>query len=145
MSAGRERAARFVAEARALLGTPWRHLGRNPAGVDCVGLLLLAGARAGLAVPDPPPYTRLPSGYALAEACAAIGRRVPLAEARPGDVLLFSDSLYPCHVGLRTERSGGVPHCLHARASSRAVVEEPLAFELADTLRRAYRHHALEG
>ena len=37
----------FLAEARKLLGTPWRHRGRSARGVDCVGLLLLAGWNSG--------------------------------------------------------------------------------------------------
>lgn len=136
-------AAAFVEAARAYLGVPWHHLGRTAAGVDCVGLLLLAGRDAGLDVPNPPAYPRLPNGYDLAAACALIGRRVTVDQARDGDILLFSDAAYPGHVGIRTTLAGA-PHCLHARASRRKVVEEPLRHELAEWLRRAYRPHAME-
>lgn len=42
-------ANRLIDEAYALLGTPFRHQGRLPVvGLDCVGLLLVAGSRAGV-------------------------------------------------------------------------------------------------
>ena len=47
---------RVLAEARALLGTQWRHLGRSETGIDCIGLVLVAAARAGIVLPDPAPY-----------------------------------------------------------------------------------------
>src|SRR3954469_20730264 len=106
-------AAEFIAAGRAYLGTPWHHQGRSVAGVDCIGLVLLAARDAGLAALEPPPYTRLPTDYALAETCAAIGKRAPLDALRDGDVLLFSDAHFPCHIGIRTTLRG-VPHCLHS-------------------------------
>lgn len=41
-------ASRLVLEARALEGVPFRHQGRSPTGLDCIGLLLIAGERAGV-------------------------------------------------------------------------------------------------
>lgn len=41
-------ASRLVLEARALEGVKFRHQGRTPRGLDCLGLLLLAGERAGI-------------------------------------------------------------------------------------------------
>ena len=41
--------ATVLAEARAMVGVPWRHMGVSAAGVDCIGLVLLA-ASAGSAV-----------------------------------------------------------------------------------------------
>ena len=40
-------ATRIVAAARAMLGVPFRLHGRSEAGVDCVGLAVLALGRAG--------------------------------------------------------------------------------------------------
>lgn len=136
-------AAAFVAAARAYLGVPWRHMGRTAAGVDCIGLLLLAGRDAQIDIPAPPPYSRLPVGHDMAAACAALGRRVPTDQTQDGDILLFSDASYPGHIGMRTTVDGQA-YCLHARASRRKVVEEPLRHELLSWLRRAYRHRELE-
>ncbi|MET0240643.1 MAG: peptidoglycan endopeptidase [Sphingobium sp.] len=54
----------IAAAALALVGVPFRLHGRcAQMGVDCVGLALLALRRAGLNVPEPPPY-RLRAGDA---------------------------------------------------------------------------------
>ena len=48
-----------VAQARAWLGTPWRHQGRSPRGVDCAGLVVLVARALGLADHDVAGYSRL--------------------------------------------------------------------------------------
>ncbi len=40
--------AEFVLAARALVGVPYRHQGRTPRGLDCLGLLVLAASRCGI-------------------------------------------------------------------------------------------------
>jgi hypothetical protein len=50
--------ADLLAAARAYLGTPWHHMGRNRRRLDCVGLLLCAARDAGLDVAEPAPYAR---------------------------------------------------------------------------------------
>jgi cell wall-associated NlpC family hydrolase len=79
-------ASRFVLEARQLVGAPFRHQGRSPAGLDCLGLLLLAGSRAGVlhAGLERADYGRAPH--------AALEERLayhcdPLEEVEPGAVL----------------------------------------------------------
>lgn len=78
------RGERIAAEARALLGVPFRLHGRcAEGGLDCVGLVALACARAGH-------VGRVPEGYAL----------------RGGDVARFGDWLRAA--GLRRVRVGRV-------------------------------------
>lgn len=50
----------FVAHARSLLGARWRHRGRKPWALDCVGLLYLAGRAAGWPLQDRYHYGREP-------------------------------------------------------------------------------------
>lgn len=38
----------LIAQARALVGVPWRHQGRSEFGVDCIGLIDLSFKRAGI-------------------------------------------------------------------------------------------------
>ena len=135
---------RFVAAARTYRGVRWHHLGRSRDGVDCIGLLLLAGRDAGLILPEPPPYARGHRGYDLARGLGALGREVSLLAARDGDVLLFADGTYPAHVGLRTTWADGRPAVLHAHARLRRVVEQPIAGPVDATLRAAYRPAQLE-
>lgn len=78
----------LIAEARALVGLPWIHCGRNEHGVDCAGLLLLPAYRLGLTTFQTPAYS--PGGEeeylldCLAQEC------VPVEEAmQPGDIALF--------------------------------------------------------
>ena len=130
---------RLLAEARALRDTPWRHMGRTPLGLDCVGLVLLAARRAGFPgalCAEPPPYSRRGSGHAflaaLAERCP---RRAPRDALRPGDLLTFADGVFPLHVGV----ASGAGTVVHAYAPRRRVVEEPLSHELLTGLRACFR------
>lgn len=118
-------AKRFIDAARELVGTPWRHQGRSKAGVDCIGLIVLSTANAGLdlatlcGVSDERNYGRLadPRLYALVEQhCEKVD------EAIPGSLLFFQfpgDS-YPRHFGIYTERDT----VIHAEAKVRSRVIE---------------------
>lgn len=128
----------FVAAARGWLGVPWRHLGRDRAGVDCIGLLLVAAREAGRELPDPAPYERVPAGPRLLAGIAAMCRRV--AEPEPGDVLMFRMGIFGGHVGLATRHGAyGVPAVLHAYAPHRRVVEQPMDEMLRGALAGAFR------
>lgn len=85
----------IVAEARAWMGTPYRHqASRKGVGCDCLGLV--RGVWRALLGEEPervPGYTRDWSEAGGAEALAEAGRRhlveIDPATARPGDVLVF--------------------------------------------------------
>ena len=131
-------AVNFVAAARSYVGVPWRHLGRARTGVDCIGLVLLAARDAGVELPDPAPYAREPQGTRLLE--GILGHATRVAEAAPGDVLLFRMGLYGGHVGIASVHPAwGVPACLHAYAPRRQVVEQPMDAELRAALIGAFR------
>jgi hypothetical protein len=134
----------FVAAARSYVGVPWRHLGRARTGVDCIGLVLLAARDVGCELPDPAPYAREPQGTRLLDGIHAHATRI--ADAAPGDVLLFRMGLYGGHVGIASVHPAwGVPACLHAYALRRQVVEQPMDAELRAALLGAFRLPALEG
>lgn len=128
----------MIESARAWCGVPWRHLGRDRAGVDCIGLLLVAARDAGRDLPDPAPYAREPQGTRLLEGIAALCRRVAVPE--PGDVLLFRMGIFGGHVGLATRHAAyGVPAVLHAYAPHRRVVEQVMDDTLRGALAGAFR------
>lgn len=118
---GDDRAARIAAEARALIGCPFRLHGRSAAlGVDCVGLAAIAYGRAGH-------EGMAPAGYALrtgdvARVEAALGqaglRRVE--KGRTGDLVLARPGPLQLHLMIRVP--GGF---VHAHAGLRQVVETP--------------------
>ncbi len=117
--------AQILAAARALLGVPWRHMGRSPLGLDCIGLVWLAAHRAGLTLPEPPPYAREPQDQALRTALHQHLLPIAPADAQDGDVLLFNLGLYAGHLGLAARHPAyGAPSLVHAHLPRRAVVEE---------------------
>jgi cell wall-associated NlpC family hydrolase len=130
--------ADLVDRARTYLGVPWRHLGRTRAGVDCIGLVLLAAADAGLTLPDPAPYQREPQGQRLLDGIRAHAQRVVVAE--PGDILVFRMGIYGGHVGIATvHRTYGGPGVLHAYAPRRHVVEQQMDGEMQRALAAVFR------
>ncbi|MBQ0829992.1 C40 family peptidase [Streptomyces tagetis] len=73
------RAAAALAAARSALGKPYIWGANGPSGFDCSGLIQWSYAQAGISLPR----TSQEQRYA--------GRRVPLSEARPGDLIAYRD------------------------------------------------------
>lgn len=112
----------FARAAEALLGTPFRLLGRSERGVDCVGLVALALARAGI-------VGGAPVGYGLRNIdierhlvfAARYGFRDTMGSPERGDVVLTtpgpsqhhllialgSDVFVHAHAGLRRVATHG--------------------------------------
>ena len=74
-----------VSYALAQLGKPYIYGGTGPTGYDCSGLTMKAWAAAGVSLPR------------TSQAQAAAGRRIPLSELQPGDLVLYNSL---SHVGL---------------------------------------------
>lgn len=103
-----ERPDDWVAVAERYAGQPYVWGGRGHRGVDCSGLVQVALAQCGIAVPRDTDLQ-----------CEGIGEPVDQdAGHRRGDILFF-----PGHVGIMTDAT----HLLHANAHWMAVVREPLA------------------
>ncbi|MCE7798642.1 C40 family peptidase [Sphingobium sufflavum] len=110
--------------AATLIGTPFRLHGRCDAGVDCVGLLWLSLCRAGLSVPDPPPY-RLRAGVApmVAGWMAAAGFGAGTGR-RPGDLVVVRVSALQPHLLIDTGDA-----IIHAHAGLGRVVRMAMPAE----------------
>jgi cell wall-associated NlpC family hydrolase len=100
-------AQRAVELARAQLGAPYVWGGSSPAGFDCSGLVSWVYGRLGISLPH------------NAAALYGVGRSVPLAAMRPGDLVFFSGL---GHVGLYV----GHGRMIHAPQSGRNVEIEAL-------------------
>lgn len=105
--------------ARALVGTPFRLHGRDPAfGFDCVGLVASVYAPSG----------DVPTGYALrggnagevSKMIRALGCRRRRCGPMRGDLFVLSPGPAQLHVGIWTGTS-----LIHADAGARRVVETP--------------------
>ena len=117
------RRQQIVDEARTWLGVPWRHLGRNRAGIDCVGLGVVVTRKLGVCDYDVLTYSRVPHA-GLLDHLRRVAREIPVAEIGPGDFITIEDSAYPFHVAFVSEKHGAL-HIIHAHARRRMVVEEP--------------------
>lgn len=105
--------------------------------MDCIGVVLVALDAAGCPAPEVPPYGTGSVRFVLADSLAGMFRAIPRTAAQPGDVLVFNDGHYPCHLGICAEMDG-VQTVIHARMNRRMVVEEPVAHEVARALVAAY-------
>lgn len=118
-------AAQFVESARALVGVPWSHQGRTALGVDCIGLIILAGKNAGVdlfAEAGCPPVRRYgrradPMLYRLVEKYC-----IPADQPMQGVVALFRfpGERAPRHFGVITAEGT----MIHAEAKTRKSVIE---------------------
>lgn len=80
------RAAAAVAAARSVLGRPYVWGATGPSGFDCSGLMQWSYARAGVHLPR------------TSQAQQHAGHRVPLSQARPGDLVTYRNDA--SHVGM---------------------------------------------
>jgi len=112
----------YVEAARGWIGTRWVHQGRTRRGIDCVGLLIVAGADVGIAVPDIPGYRRTPEPKRFVS--FIIENSDQQDEIAPGHFGIFRDGNQPCHVGIFAEQNG-VTTFIHAYAGRKVVMEEP--------------------
>lgn len=118
---------RIIEEARKLLGTRWKHMGRTETGIDCVGLIITVGKRLGLHdYPDDIAYTRQSMGRDLIQPFVRHGERVPdLTGLKDGDILIMKDMLFPHHTGFLAS-SGDTKTIIHACVFRGVVVEDTM-------------------
>lgn len=110
---------RVVDAAREWLGTPFHHQGRVlGVGVDCVGVVIGVARQLGISDFDLTGYGHRPDSRLLERMAGELMIEVPVAAARPGDVLLIEVDGMPQHLGFVTELG-----LLHAYAPLRRVVE----------------------
>lgn len=128
----------ICAYARAQLGTPFSHMGRQPGLLlDCAGLLIVTGRACGL-VPadfDVPPYKERPDGDSLVEFCDAyMGTKLVNPAALPvGCGIIFRVARLgpPQHLGItyRHKYGGlGVVHAANQNGGGGRVIEHRLVF-----------------
>ena len=119
-----------VARARELLGVRFRHQGRSARhGLDCLGLLMVVAEGCGIRFDELAPSALDRTDYgsrpdaALLEALLTQWLQ-PVAQVRPGDVLLLRVQGAPQHLALVTDYpQAGALGMIHAYAPARMVVE----------------------
>lgn len=113
----------LAAAAEALVGTPFRLHGRDPAsGLDCIGVFAAAMAAAGRPVAVPNGYAmRLRDFAAFRPLAATFGLAEAAGAVLPGDVLMFAVGPVQFHLGI----AGADGDLIHAHAGLRRVVLGP--------------------
>ena len=127
---GRRVRERALAAARGWLGTPYRHqASAKGQGADCLGLIRGVWREVIGAEPEtPPPYAADWAETGGEETLLGAARRwlteIPVAQARPGEVLLFRMSAEAAvkHCAVLSATDGPEPRIIHAYWG-RAVVE----------------------
>lgn len=116
----------IVAEARAWIGTPWRHqMCARAVGVDC-GQLVAGVARAlGLRDVQITGYPRIPDGT-LRGICDRYMQPIQVGEAQAGDVVLMRFDTEPQHLGILGDYEHGGLSLIHSTLKHRKVVEHRL-------------------
>lgn len=128
---------RQVERARALLGVPWEHQGRNiNIAIDCIGLLVYA-----FEIDAPiPTYSRDPVATQLEDAMRDhFGPPIPLENMRPGDAVVVGFGKCLRHVGIVGDDIYGGLSLIHTDSIVKKVVEHPIDGKWQARIREAYR------
>ncbi len=130
----------FVIAARKLRGAKWRHRGRKPWAVDCIGLVALAGKDAGLAAQDEKHYGREPWEDRLRKGCRERwGPALPATQAKPGDIAIIQWSNgEPSHMAIVGDHPDGGLTLIHS-SNLHGVVEHSMSGNYLDVVKEIYR------
>lgn len=111
---------KFVEAARSYVGVPFKHQGRSRAGLDCVGLIVVAARECGLNVPMLATYGRTPYYPDLKKELMKFGKRE--AFIFPGAVIVYKRDTV--HIAIAT----GQKTIIQALNSVGRVTESTLNF-----------------
>jgi cell wall-associated NlpC family hydrolase len=128
--------------ARRYLGTPFRHRGRDLAGIDCVGLAILAARDCGWQATDLADYTRHPKG-GLLEQMLSLNCGAPVDDMRPGDLVAmrFSKNAPIRHVAIVGDHKHGLS-LIHTDSYLGRVVEQRIDPTISARIAAVYRRSA---
>lgn len=131
-------ASTFVAAARSYLGVRWRHCGRKPWAIDCVGLVILSARAAGIQIWDAKVYGREPWDDLLRKRCVEeCGDALTFAQAVPADIALIQFADEPSHVGIVADHPHGLS-LIHAH-NLLGVIEHRIDEVMARRIAAIYR------
>ncbi|MBL4801350.1 MAG: C40 family peptidase [Emcibacter sp.] len=126
---------RIFLTARACVGHPFRHQGRDPeTGLDCVGLIVYVAKTLGLSGFDLTDYKKIPGREAISRYANAAGFEPrPKADMAPGDVVILKFGRYIEHSAIVSDRG-----IIHACEKYGRVVEHSLNEEWRTRISAAY-------
>lgn len=134
---------KIVELARSLVGVPYRHMGRDATGIDCLGVAIWIAEELGLPVPEVGDYSRVPSGRRMMLGFREHAIPIRLSEAEPGDFIHLAYSRQPQHVAILT---GVDPwRVVHADSIVGRVTEHSLSNGWLARIRGTYRFPEAPG
>ena len=115
----------IVASARAWVGVPYRHLGRDRSGVDCAGLIVNVAHDFGFTVKDNRAYSNQPKAQTLLAPAERQMWRIERDRIIPGDIVVLWawDPNEPQHFGIIGDHPHGVT-VIHAFSKFSKVTEQ---------------------
>lgn len=126
--------------ARAYMGAPWVHQGRTRAGLDCVGLPVLALRDCGYSLSDVTTYSRNPHGGQLEKHLRAeFGAPVHKADMAAGDIVAMAYKRVIRHVGIIAGYRDGGLSLIHTDQSVGRVTEHRIDAAWLDRIKAVYR------
>lgn len=130
----------FVETARAMKGARWRHRGRKPWAVDCVGLIIVAGAASGLDTGlDERRYGLEPWEDRLRKGLRERFGEPVDGDPRAGDIALIRwRQEEPSHAAIVADHPSGGLSLIHV-SNVRGVVEVSLRPPYSDCIVEIYR------
>jgi NlpC/P60 family putative phage cell wall peptidase len=137
----------IIIQARTWIGTPFHHQARlKGKGCDCLGLIVGVVDELGLKDKNDQPlsgydevtYSKEPDGVYLTEKLTALLDEVPIAEARAGDLALFTVRNNPQHMAFLTDYEDTLG-MVHSYAPARRVVEHRLDDDWKSRLVKVFR------
>lgn len=127
----------IVDEARTWLGTPFHHQARNKGiGADCIGVVGMTGVSLGLLKAEdiPKDYAHSPNAAMMQKKLEEHLYKIPVSDAKIGDVLHLVFDIEPQHVAIITDIG-----LIHAYAQVRKCVEHSFDAVWQSRVRGAYR------
>jgi len=123
------KANEIVALATDMIGTRYRHMGRNRSCVDCAGMIIYIGQQlqlfpAGFNVTN---YSKRPNVSEFSKGMRTSGS-IPtnLNERSHGDIIRMALQGWPVHLSILEVDPFGTEYLIHALAERKQVVREPL-------------------
>ena len=135
-----------VKAAKSFVGAKWVHQGRRPDGMDCAGLVVLTGKKAGLlddSYVDYTNYRRQPDGNSFKAQFDKYATRTVWTKAQEGDILIFGKGVYNFHCGILFFKHDK-PYMIHGYSESGLIMEQPLTEHWFNRMTLVYKYRGID-
>jgi cell wall-associated NlpC family hydrolase len=118
----------IVYVANGLVDVPYRHQGRNSAGLDCAGLIVVVGQMLDLmGAEETRNYPRRPDVKKFTEEMLKAGLKQRSGPREHGDILRINTEGWPVHLGIYEVDARGQEWIIHAYQPHKKVTRDALS------------------